>query len=392
MTPVTEPVGVLYVANSSLIGGGNRSFIDLISGLDRARFRPFLVAPTAGPLIDWAARHDVPHSIVPAGDWHGRVGLITRTCSLATTIVRTRARIVHAVAPTCYRAAGWAARLTGAARVCHLGYPPEPGELEWSFSVAPDVVIACHEGQAHEVRTRVQANAPAARLVSVPNGIDVDRFSPSAASSRLPDWHPLKPVVLIVGHLSEVKGYPTFFEAAARVVAAGEDCAFVALGGETASPGYRKVLDEHVRALGLEARVQFLGWQADVESVLRASDVVVLPSLAEGLPMAILEAMACARPIIATPVGGIPEAVSHESTGLLVPPRDADSLANAILRLIRDRSFAQRLGAQARDCAVSRFSVTRLVADVQAIYDGLCPPPRHHAARDASPASSSYSC
>src|SRR5205823_5255694 len=81
----------------------------------------------------------------------------------------------------------------------------------------------------------------------------------------------------------------------------------------------------------------FLGFRSDVADVLRAADIVVLPSLDEGLPLAVLEAMACAKPVVATPVGGVPEAVVDEVTGILVPPSDSESLAAAMLRLLQDR-------------------------------------------------------
>jgi glycosyltransferase involved in cell wall biosynthesis len=364
------PAVVMYVANASHIGGGNRSLMDIIMGINRSRFEPVLIAPGQGALVDWAAATGVPCEIIPDGDWEGRRSLLRRTALLTAAMMRTRTSIVHTAAHTCYRAAGIAARLCGVRRVCHLGYPPAAGELEWSFQAPPDAVVACHDGQALEVQARVTAIAPTARLVSIQNGVDVRRFTPSLPSDSLPDWHPGRPVVMIVGHLSEVKGHPTFFEAAARV-AAHEDASFVALGGEHASPGYRMVLEAKVAELGISERVQFLGWQPHVEQVLRAADIVVMPSLSEGLPMAILEAMACAAPIVATPVGGIPEAITDGVTGLLIPPSDAGALADAIVRLLRDRPLAKRLGAQARAEAVGHFSINRMVADVERVYDEL---------------------
>ena len=149
--------------------------------------------------------------------------------------------------------------------------------------------------------------------------------------------------MLIVGHLSEVKGHPTFFEAAARVAAAHDD----APSWRSAEKRQSRVSEGArgtVAELGIQHRVQFLGWQPHVEQVLRAADIVVLPSLSEGLPMAILEAMACAAPIVATPVGGIPEAITDGVTGLLVPPSDAGALADAIARLLRDRALARPPG------------------------------------------------
>jgi glycosyltransferase involved in cell wall biosynthesis len=274
----------------------------------------------------------------------------------------------------CYRAAGVAAWLTRSARVCHLGYPPEEGELEWAFRIEPHVIIACHDGQAREVAPDVRSLTRDTRLISVPNGIDVTRFTPPREGDSPAAWQPRKPVVAILGHLSEVKGYPTFLHAAAQIVAAGEDCAFVAVGKELAGHGYRAVLDRMVADFGLTSRVTFLGFRPDVETVLRAVDVVVLPSLAEGLPMALLEAMACARPIVASAVGGIPEAIEDRINGLLVPPNDPTVLAQAVLTLLRDRCLASRLGQQARADAVSKYSVNRTVAAIEATYEALSEP------------------
>jgi Glycosyl transferases group 1 len=92
-----------------------------------------------------------------------------------------------------------------------------------------------------------------------------------------------------------------------------------------------------------------------------------VPSLAEGLPLAILEAMACARAVVATPVGGVPEAVVDGTTGLLVPPRDPDTLAAAVTRLVRDRDLARRTGAEGRRRVETHFSLERFVADVQTL-------------------------
>ena len=83
---------------------------------------------------------------------------------------------MHTAAHTCYRAAGVAARLCGVSRVCHLGYPPAAGELEWSFLAPPDVVMACHDGQAREVQATCVGDCAAARLISIQNGVDVRRF------------------------------------------------------------------------------------------------------------------------------------------------------------------------------------------------------------------------
>src|SRR6185295_16245076 len=107
----------------------------------------------------------------------------------------------------------------------------------------------------------------------------------------------------------------TFFRAAALVNARVPDCAFVIVGGETIQPGFKATLGRMADELGIAGRIHFVGWQNDVAPILRATDVLALPSLDEGLPLAILEAMSTGVPVVATPVGGVAEAVVDDETG-----------------------------------------------------------------------------
>lgn len=367
-----EQTRVLYVANSAKIGGGNRVLMDLATGVDRTRFAPLIVTPGDGALAAWAAEQRIPCHAVADGDWAGRAGLLRRAAQLSFTLAARGVRVVHAMAPGCYRAAGLFGAWLGAVRICHLGFPPEPGELQWSFKFGPESVVACYEGQAREVADRVRRARPACHLTAIPNGVDTRVFAPAPPSTRDIAWRfGARHVVLIVGHLSKVKGYPTFLRAAARTAAVLDDCAFVALGGETIQPGYGAYLQHLADGLGIRSRVHFLGWQRDVVDVIRAADLVVLPSLAEGLPIAILEAMACGKPVVATPVNGVPEAVQDGVTGLLVPPSDVDALSAAMLRLLKDPERARQMGEQGRRVAESRFSVGRFVSSVETLYDDL---------------------
>jgi glycosyltransferase involved in cell wall biosynthesis len=377
---------VLYVANSSKIGGANRVLMDLVTGLNPEHFVPLIVTPGPGPLATWAAEHDIDVCSIPDGDWNGRTGLLRRSLALVLTARTRGVRLVHATAPMCYRAAGLTGRILGVPRVCHLGFPPEPGELAWSFRFGPEAVIACYEGQARDVAATVRELRPACRLVAVRNGIDTRLYRPAPVN-----WdthHELRRgashVVLIIGHLSDVKGYPTFLHAAARIAPRLPDCLFLALGGETTGPGPLERYERLAGELGLRDRVRFLGFRSDVADVIRAADVVVLPSLSEGLPLAILEAMSCAKPVVATPVGGIPEALVHEETGLLVPPNEPEDLAQAVLRVLTDRQLAQRMARNGRRRAETHFSVKRMASEVQALYCELLAGSVHDARRTSA--------
>ena len=120
---------------------------------------------------------------------------------------------------------------------------------------------------------------------------------------------------------------------------------------------------------GLADRVRFLGFRPDAPRLIPAFDIIAVPSHVEPLGNATLEAMAAARPVVGSKVGGIPEMIVDGVTGLLVPSRDADSLANAIQGLVRDPNRARALGAAGRARAAEVFSVEAHVQHVQDVYD-----------------------
>jgi glycosyltransferase involved in cell wall biosynthesis len=363
---------VLYVANAAKIGGGNKVLIDLMLNLDPARFAPALVAPGRGQLVEWAEATGIPWAISPADDWWGIRGPARRAFELRRLIRRFRPAIVHAAAPMAYRALGIAALGTGAARVCHLGFPPEPGELKRGFLAGPDAVIGCYAGQADEHRAEIAAIRRRCIVVGVPNGVDIARFSPGDPNAEMRALRgDASLVVGILGHISDVKGYPAFVEAAADIARIHDGVEFWAIGAETTQQGGRAAIEKRAEELGIRGRVRFLGFRSDVHEVLKAVDVVTLPSLAEGFPLAVLEAMSAGKPVVATPVGGVTEAVTSGVTGLCVPPADPVALSQAIRHLIEHPSERQRLGEAARRRVVEHFSVAIFARRVQDLYGSL---------------------
>jgi glycosyltransferase involved in cell wall biosynthesis len=365
---------ILYVANSSKIGGGNRSLIELMSRLDPSRFSPVLVLPGPGPMLDWARDRRVRHAVVPGDDWGGRIAMLHRGLRMTAAALDARVSVVHTMAPTCYRAAAIVGRVMGVPRVCHLGFPPEPGEIARSFWSGPEALVGCFDGQTAPLQDQMRGLSPQCRVLDIPNGIDTIRFSPdparrAAGRARLPAGD--APLVMIVGHLSAVKGYPVFLRAAAAVRELHPDCHFAALGGETVADGYLAHLQSEAGALGLGDRMHFLGWRDDVPEVIAAADIVVLPSWSEGLPLAVLEAMACGKPVVATPVGGVARAVVEGKTGLLVPPGKPGRLAAAISRLLQDPVEAARMGAEGRRRVESRYSLDQFTRSIESLYDAL---------------------
>ena len=191
------------------------------------------------------------------------------------------------------------------------------------------------------------------RVVVVPNGVP-DIASPSGRDrSRSGD----EVRIGCVSRLSREKGVDVLMEAFRRVASAHSGARLVLVGDGLE----RAALEAMSRQFGLDARVQFLGMRDDVPEILRDVDVFVLPSRTEGLPMALLEAMAAGLPIVATAVGGVPEAIRDEEAGLLVPPENPDAMARAILRLASDEALRKRLAGGARKTFLARYELSRMI-------------------------------
>ena len=233
---------------------------------------------------------------------------------------------------------------------------------KWKYGHV-DVFVAASQAIAGILE---QDGIPSAMIEVVHDGVNVatiDKYP--AVDAHAPFWLPKGvPIVGNVAALAPHKGQKHFVAAAARVVREVPDARFLIVGeGEL-----RDALEKQIRDLGLERHVFVTGFRADALGLMKTFDVFVLSSVTEGLGSAILEAMTCRRAVVGTRVGGIPEAVADGETGLLVPHADDAALAVAIVKLLRDRSLAERLGRAGRARVEREFSVERLVARTLEVY------------------------
>jgi glycosyltransferase involved in cell wall biosynthesis len=204
------------------------------------------------------------------------------------------------------------------------------------------------------------------KIVTVYEGIDVHRIQAEPiANIHAELWLPVRaPIVGATGALTAEKGHRHLIDAAALVVRDVPDARFVILGEGDLRPS----LERQVRDLHLEKHVLLPGFRADVLAFLRAFDVFVMPSIAEGLGTSLLDAMAASKATVATRTGGIPEVVSDGETGLLVPPRDDHALAIAISRLLKDGPLRERMGQAGLARVATLFSADRMVDQTLEVY------------------------
>jgi glycosyltransferase involved in cell wall biosynthesis len=210
---------------------------------------------------------------------------------------------------------------------------------------------------------------PREQALTIHEGIDlahVDAAPP--VSVREAFWLPTHaPIVGCVGALVEHKGHRYLVHAATDIVRAVPEARIVILG----EGDLRDELTRMIKELGLERHVLLPGFRPDVLSLLKAVDVFVMPSVTEGLGTSIIDAMACTKAVVASAVGGIPEVVEPEKTGLLVPPRDASALGAAVVRLLRDEPLRDRLAQAGRVRVEQRFTADRMVQETLDVYQRL---------------------
>lgn len=380
-------IKVMRVIGRLNVGGPSIHVVNLNAGLDRRRFQQRLVIgtenPAEGSMVDYAlARGVTPHvipEIVTAFSLSARDA--KAVAKLYALMRRERPDIVHthtAKAGFIGRLAARFARVpvivhTFHGHVLHGYYGPVKNELlrrlEQSLALITDRLVTVSEQVKKELVG--YGIAPADKITVVPLGFDLKPFLDAyerrgdfRREMGLSNEHKL---VGIVGRIFPIKNHELFLQAAARVAAREPAARFVIVGDGP----LRLALERQAVELGITERVRFTGWRRDVAKIYADLDALVISSDNEGTPVSVIEAMASGCPAVATRVGGLPDLIADEETGLLVPPKDAERLADAVLRVLQDSAMAGTVSQNAMSTARRRFGVERLIADMDRLYSEL---------------------
>ena len=225
-----------------------------------------------------------------------------------------------------------------------------------------EAVIAVSDAVADSI-----ARYPGPAATSISNGVSATFNPPAAAAARAELGVSADSNLIVhVGNIRPHKGHSNLTRAVALLRESHPDLLVASVGAEKATGDLDRVRAE-AKAAGVSNRIRFLGRRADARAFIEAATVFVNPSDVEGLPVAILEAMALERPVVATAVGGVPSIIS-ESTGVLVPPRDPAALADGIAALLEDRARASLLAKAGRELVETRFGLDSMVSKIEAVY------------------------
>jgi glycosyltransferase involved in cell wall biosynthesis len=370
-------VRILNVVPTLMCGGTENQFMTLGRLLDRTRFDlEFACLRKWGPFVKELADRRIPLQEYQVSTFRS-VQAIAQQAKLARHIARRGIQIVHA-----YNFYGNV-----------FAIPP-------ARLVAPVVIASIRDRAPYltPMQKRVQryacqfadcvlVNAEAVKdwligegydesnIVVIRNGVDLSRFDAPDAGDRIRQelgFEPGTPLVTVVSRLTPLKGIENFLEAAAALKPRYPHVRFLIVG-ETSPHDrpYLKELTDLAAQLGVADRVMFTGLRSDIPALLGSASVAVMPSLNEALSNVLLESMAAGAPVVATRVGGTPEALIDGETGLLVAAGDSTAIATAVARLLDDRELATRLGRSARSLIADRFSVDRMVRSTERLYTNL---------------------
>lgn len=365
---------ILFVIGQLGFGGAERQLLYILRNLDRRRFEPLVCVLNPGEVMPEFQSLDVP--IINLKRYLPRYDILGLLSFLALTR-RWRPDLIHSVLANIFAFI--------AAQICRVPHLISERNIEpptcedkhllqrWMepvmFSRAEAIVANSQAGAAIAARTK---RARPEKIYVVPNGIDTKVFDnvrgPQAMRRELglnPDRFTIGIIGSIVGNR---KDHETFLRGMQSL---SQRCShkfqIVCVGGGPKLAETRLL----ARQLGLEDRTWFTGVRTDVPEVLAALDLVVSSSRWEGMPNVIMEAMAGSKPVVATAVGGTPELVIPGETGLLVPPRDPEALAQACQKMLENPGRALEMGQAGRSRIEKFFSIEKMVRDTENVYQRL---------------------
>jgi len=356
---------VFYLITELDVGGAEKMLCELASRLDRERFVPTVGCLTGRlPMVDRLKASGVEVVFIDLAGWWDLPGFLRLRRELRARRPHTlHCFLFHANLAGRLAAVGLKIRqVIGSVRV----EEPRRSHL-WMERLTNSLVdvLTCVSDSARQYMHR-HAGIPLEKMVVVPNCVSPERCDMSV--SRVPpEWNIPEgaPVIASVGRVDKQKDPMMLLDAAAIVLREIKDAVLVFAGH---GPLLQKC-QARAEELGIAASIRWIGWIPDVRPLLARMDVLALASRWEGMPNVALEAMACRKAVVATRVGGTPEVVVHDQTGLLVPPRDPEAMAAALLDVLRNSTRRTEMGRKGRARVQQEFTVSRMVDRNQCLYE-----------------------
>jgi glycosyltransferase involved in cell wall biosynthesis len=365
-----QPRTLLFVNSwSTAHGGSSTSLLDVVTNLDPARYRPVVMCPVEGELPERLREAGVP-VVVRGMHRPTREELHRFLLEVPMHWRWLRANgvaLVHGNTSASRRSIVQAAVSAGVPYVQHVRNVVRKPQFSYGYGVADRIV--CNSDSSAAVFQEHAALRP--KTVTVYNAVDLTRYTDEFETRReelmIP---PARPVVGFVGQLVPRKGVTTLITAMRDVIARVPDALLVIVG--CAPPDETEYEAECRRLsgiLGLDEHVRLVGYRRDVPSFMRTFDLFAFPTRSEPFGKVVIEAMAARCPVVASRVGGIPEIITNDELGTLIPPDDPKSLSDAIVGYLTDPRRRRDVGERGAASVRERFGMRHMLQRLQALYD-----------------------
>ncbi|MDD4863060.1 MAG: glycosyltransferase [Alishewanella agri] len=360
---------ILYVHNVAQIGGAERVTLDVIKGLP-AKYKPYLVAPESGPLLDAAQQLGavVQSLAIDQPDIKKPVKTLQNHLNWYNYLKKNQIKLIHCGDLFVIRTLIWAANKLAIPIIAHVHFPIETPALRWIFRRKPKAIhfIYCSQELSDAVKPRIDAVVTQVTHQTIHNGVDTEKYKKFTPKKGVLPEGMLH--IGIVANLQERKGHLDFIEAASLVVKQHPNVHFHIIGGDVFGETREPLLRQKVRELNLTEYLTFHGQVNNVSDYLNELDIYVCASHKEAFPISILEAMAFSLPIVSTDVNGIPEAITNNVNGLLSAAKIPKSLAENLIAILTRKVDATELGLKARMRVSVEFSLQCFAAKVSSCY------------------------
>ena len=367
-----EIVNVLYVHGVSQIGGAERELLTWLQFLDRTRIHPYVVCPDNGSLLAELEKLNIPYASITLPAWRKLLHVFRRPLAIIQLINIIRRWHVDVLHVNDY---WWAplgiiaGRLTGRPCLVHVRQEIERRKISQYWLNRGNPIVPVSHSIADVLS---KAGVSSENIHVLWSGIPVKNralSSPSPETSAILKNIQGTPVIGTVANLFPRKGLGYLVQAMEGLVKAFPHIVLVIVG--TGDEEYERQLHVQINQLQLTEHVLFAGFQEHPELFIARFDVFVLPSVLEGLGIVLLEAMALGKPVVASKVGGIPEVVDHQKTGLLVRAADVEDLRKGLFTLCQNPEIRRQMGIEAQKRVAERFSLEIMIDGLYGLYEGV---------------------